>query len=130
MNTKNFYWVREPENYQISDKEIKITTQAHTDLWQKTYYNFVNDNAPLLLMDTEEEYFSFTVKTDFSNSHTRFDQCGVVVYQDSENWIKGSIEYENEEFQHLGSVVTNHGFSDWATQEIPASVKSIYYRLS
>ncbi len=81
-------------------------------------------------MDTEEEYFSFTVKTDFSNSHTRFDQCGVVVYQDSENWIKGSIEYENEDFQHLGSVVTNHGFSDWATQEIPASVKSIYYRLS
>ncbi|WP_153050336.1 DUF1349 domain-containing protein, partial [Streptococcus suis] len=91
------------------------------DLWQKTYYNFVNDNAPLLLMDTEEEYFSFTVKTDFSNSHTRFDQCGIVVYQDSENWIKGSIEYENEDFQHLGSVVTNHGFSDWATQEIPAS---------
>ncbi|HEM6271871.1 TPA: DUF1349 domain-containing protein, partial [Streptococcus suis] len=130
MNTKNFYWVREPENYQISDKEIRITTQAHTDLWQKTYYHFVNDNAPLLLMDTEEEYFSFTVKTDFSNSHTRFDQCGVVVYQDSENWIKGSIEYENEDFQHLGSVVTNHGFSDWATQEIPASVKSIYYRLS
>ncbi|WP_407829693.1 DUF1349 domain-containing protein, partial [Streptococcus orisratti] len=116
MNTKNFYWVREPENYQISDKEIRITTQAHTDLWQRTYYHFVNDNAPLLLMDTEEEYFSFTVKTDFSNSHTRFDQCGVVVYQDSENWIKGSIEYENEDFQHLGSVVTNHGFSDWATQ--------------
>ncbi|HEL9635147.1 TPA: DUF1349 domain-containing protein [Streptococcus suis] len=130
MNTKNFYWVREPENYQISDNEIRITTQAHTDLWQKTYYHFVNDNAPLLLMDTEEEYFSFTVKTDFSNSHTRFDQCGVVVYQDSENWIKGSIEYENEDFQHLGSVVTNQGFSDWATQEIPASVKSIYYRLS
>lgn len=130
MNTKNFYWVREPENYQILDKEIRITTQAHTDLWQKTYYHFVNDNAPLLLMDTEEEYFSFTVKTDFSNSHTRFDQCGVVVYQDSENWIKGSIEYENEDFQHLGSVVTNHGFSDWATQGIPASVKSIYYRLS
>lgn len=130
MNTKDFYWVREPENYQISDKEIRITTQAHTDLWQKTYYHFVNDNAPLLLMDTEEEYFSFTVRTDFSNSHTRFDQCGVVVYQDSENWIKGSIEYENEDFQHLGSVVTNHGFSDWATQEIPASVKSIYYRLS
>lgn len=81
MNTKNFYWVREPENYQISDKEIRITTQAHTDLWQKTYYHFVNDNAPLLLMDTEAEYFSFTVRTDFSNSHTRFDQCGVVVYR-------------------------------------------------
>lgn len=39
----------------------------------------------------------------------RFDQCGVVLYLDAENWLKGSIEYENERFQHLGSVVTNHG---------------------
>lgn len=32
--------------------------------------------------------------------------------------------------QHLGSVVTNGGFSDWATVEIPASVKTMWYRLS
>ncbi len=37
---------------------------------------------------------------------------------------------ENEDFQHLGSVVTNHGYSDWATTEIPANVKSMWYRLS
>ena len=54
----------------------------------------------------------------------------MVIYLDSENWLKGSIEYENEEFQHLGSVVTNLGYSDWATTEIPASVKSMWYRLS
>jgi regulation of enolase protein 1 (concanavalin A-like superfamily) len=81
-------------------------------------------------METEEKFFSFVVKTDFADSHHRFDQCGVVMYLDSENWLKGSIEYENEEFQHLGSVVTNHGYSDWATTEIPASVKSMWYRLS
>ena len=44
--------------------------------------------------------------------------------------LKGSIEYENETFQHLGSVVTNNGYSDWATTEIDASVKSMWYRLS
>jgi regulation of enolase protein 1 (concanavalin A-like superfamily) len=81
-------------------------------------------------METEEKFFSFVVKTDFTDSHHRFDQCGVVMYLDSENWLKGSIEYENEEFQHLGSVVTNHGYSDWATTEISASVKSMWYRLS
>jgi len=53
-----------------------------------------------------------------------------VMYLDSENWLKASIEYENEEYQHLGSVVTNHGYSDWATTEIDASVKSMWYRLS
>ena len=52
------------------------------------------------------------------------------MYLDSDNWLKGSIEYENEEFQHLGSVVTNHGWSDWATMEIPADIKEMWYRLS
>ena len=40
------------------------------------------------------------------------------------------MEYENEQFQHLGSVVTNHGYSDWATTAIPADVKTMWYRLS
>ena len=81
-------------------------------------------------METEQPYFSFVVKTSFEESHHRFDQCGVVLYLDSDNWLKGSIEYENEHFQHLGSVVTNLGYSDWATTEIPADVKSMWYRLS
>lgn len=130
INLKQFYWIRQPKDFKLTVAELSITTEPQTDLWQKTYYHFVNDNAPLFLMSTEEEYFSFTVKTDFSDSHTRFDQCGVVLYQDSENWIKGSIEYENEGFQHLGSIVTNHGYSVWATVEIPADAKSMYYRLS
>ena len=56
------------------------------------------------------------------------DYCEM--YLDSENWLKGSIEYENEQFQHLGSVVTNNGYSDWATTAIDASVKSMWYRFS
>ena len=52
------------------------------------------------------------------------------MYLDSENWLKASIEYENEEFQHLGSVVTNSGYSDWATTEIDANIKQMWYRLS
>lgn len=52
------------------------------------------------------------------------------MYLDSENWLKGSIEYENEQYQHLGSVVTNNGYSDWATTSIDASIKSMWYRLS
>lgn len=130
ITLENFSWIRQPENIQIMEEELAITTEAHTDLWQKTYYHFVNDNAPLFVMETDEQYFSFTVRTDFSDSHTRFDQCGLVLYQDSENWLKGSIEFENELSQHLGSVVTNHGYSDWAIVEIPADVKSMYYRLS
>lgn len=129
LDMQKFEWTREPKSYAFQDDRMEIVTAPHTDLWQRTYYHFRNDNAPVLQMRTREKFFSFTVKTEFASKH-RFDQCGVVVYLDSENWLKGSVEYENEAFQHLGSVVTNHGYSDWATTEIDASVKSMWYRLS
>ena len=122
-------WTREPESCSIEEDRIEIITRPRTDLWQRTYYHFRNDNAPVLQMETDEKFFSFVVKTSFESKH-RFDQCGVVMYLDSENWLKGSIEFENERFQHLGSVVTNNGYSDWATTEIDACVKSMWYRLS
>ena len=123
-------WTREPGGFEVKGDTIVITTAPHTDLWQRTYYHFQNDNAPVLQMQTREKFFSFVVKTDFTQSHHRFDQCGIVMYLDSENWVKGSVEYENEQFQHLGSVVTNHGYSDWATTAIPADVKTMWYRFS
>lgn len=43
-------------------------------------------------------------------SHQRFDQCGIVMY--------------------LDSVVTNNGYSDWATTAIPADIKTMWYRFS
>ena len=130
MDFRNWNWTRKPKSYQIKEKEIEIITSPFTDLWQRTYYHFQNDNAPVFQMETEEKYFSFTVKCDFTESHHRFDQCGIVMYLDSENWLKASVEYENEEFQHLGSVVTNHGYSDWATTAIKANIKTMYYRFS
>ena len=130
INLKQLQWNRMPLSTEQNDSLITITTAPHTDLWQRTYYHFRNDNAPVLQMQTQEKYFSFVVKTDFSQSHQRFDQCGVVMYLDSENWLKASVEFENEEFQHLGSVVTNNGYSDWATTAIPADVKTMWYRFS
>ncbi|MBQ3136525.1 MAG: DUF1349 domain-containing protein [Clostridia bacterium] len=129
FDIKNLKWTREPSDYSISDDKIEIITKPHTDLWQRTYYHFRNDNAPVLQTETAEKFFSFTVKTEFE-SKKRFDQCGIVIYLDSDNWLKGSIEFENESFQHLGSVVTNNGYSDWATTEIDAKIKSMWYRLS
>lgn len=130
MNVNNFVWTRAPKRFEISDEKIEIFTEPHTDLWQRTYYHFRNDNAPVLQIETEEKYFSFVIKTDFTDSGHRFDQCGIVMYLDSENWLKGSVEYENEKFQHLGSVVTNHGYSDWATTAISSDVKVMWYRFS
>ena len=130
IDLDNFEWTREPGGFSIKGDTVSITTAPHTDLWQRTYYHFRNDNAPVLQMKTREKFFSFVVKTDFTQSHQRFDQCGIVMYLDSDNWLKGSVEYENGQFQHLGSVATNNGYSDWATTAIPAEVKTMWYRFS
>ena len=129
FDTSKLEWTREPQNYKITRGKIEMITLPHTDLWQRTYYHFRNDNAPVLQMETDEKYFSFTVRCEFE-SRTRFDQCGVVMYLDSDNWLKASVEYECEKYQHLGSVVTNGGYSDWATTEIDANIKSMWYRFS
>lgn len=129
LNLSDFKWIRIPQKYKITNDCVVIMTNPNTDLWQRTYYGFRNDNAPVLQMSSKEKYFSFTVKTQF-DSKRRFDQCGIVMYLDSENWLKASIEFENEHIQRLGSVVTNHGYSDWATTDIDAKVKTMWYRLS
>ena len=130
IDINKFSWTREPQSFVIKGDTIEVVTKPKTDLWQRTYYHFQNDNAPVFQMETEEKYFSFIVKTDFTGSPHRFDQCGIALYLDSENWLKASVEYENEEFQHLGSVVTNNGYSDWATTAIDAKIKTMWYRLS
>ena len=101
IDLNKFKWTREPASCTINDGVIEIKTKPHTDLWQRTYYHFRNDNAPVFQMETEEKYFSFIVKTDFRESHHRFDQCGIVMY-----------------------------LSDWATTVIDAAVKSMWYRFS
>ena len=53
----------------------------------------------------------------------------MIIYLDDENWFKASVEFENEAFSRLGSVVTNFGHSDWATTDIPTP-PPMWYRLS
>ena len=95
MDLKSFQWIRKPQSYKIYDNKIEIVTKPYTDLWQRTYYHFQNDNAPVFQVETTDKYFSFIVKTEFEST-CRFDQCGVAMYLNSDNWFKASIEYENK----------------------------------
>lgn len=129
IDTASMKWTRAPKQYTITKERVEMITEPHTDLWQRTYYHFRNDNAPMLQMETDEEYFSFVVRTQF-DSKVRYDQSGIVMYLDGENWLKASMEYENERIQRLGTVVTNNGYSDWASTDIDASIRSMCFRLS
>jgi regulation of enolase protein 1 (concanavalin A-like superfamily) len=129
FNTKEAKWFYKPESYVIEKDRVEITTDPNTDFWQRTYYGFRNDNAHVFYVTTDEKYFTFTVKVDF-NSTALFDQSGVAIYQDSENWVKAGVEFHDNNTAWLGSVVTNHGYSDWATTDISSSIKCVWYRIS
>ena len=120
-------WLFEPKAYEVTSSSVTITTEPETDFWQRSYYGFRNDNAPSLLLESSDN-FSFTAKVEFEYK-SQFDQCGLIIYLDSNNWFKASIEFENEHYSQLGSVVTNMGYSDWATTDIELP-SNIWYRLS
>ena len=129
IDTSQMEWIRKPNSCQVTEDKVEIITDPHTDLWQRTYYHFRNDNAPVLQMKTKEQFFSFVVRTAF-DSKVRYDQSGIIMYLNSDNWLKAAIEYENDRIQRLGSVVTNNGYSDWASTDVDASIKSVWFRLS
>ena len=127
INFNSATWLNKPEKFEITDQSVKIITVPNTDYWQRSYYGFRNDNAHSLLLENKIN-FSLTVKTSF-NYKKQFDQCGLIIYLNSDNWFKASIEFENINLSRLGSVVTNLGYSDWATTDIP-TVSVMWYRLS
>ena len=61
INTKELKWTRAPKQYAVTEDGVEMITEPHTDLWQRTYYHFRNDNAPVLQLETEEKFFSFVV---------------------------------------------------------------------
>jgi regulation of enolase protein 1 (concanavalin A-like superfamily) len=83
-------WLNQPQSFAITTQSVQITTEPNTDFWQRSYYGFRNDNAPALLLESQNN-FTFTAQASFSYQ-TLFDQCGLIIYIDSDNWFKASIE--------------------------------------
>ena len=123
-----FQWLNEPSTYFFRDGSLSITTDPNTDYWQRTHYGFRNDNGHALLTPLAGD---FSMRTHVSfRPQGRYDQCGLLVRIDPENWIKLSTEYENANISMLGSVVTNLGYSDWATTELDADPGQTWYQIS
>ena len=123
----DFYWLNEPGRYHLGNG-LEIFTDEKTDFWQRTHYGFQRDDGHCLLTKQSGD-FSLTTQVEFE-PREKYDQCGLMVRIDSQNWIKVSTEYESESVSRLGSVVTNLGYSDWATQDVSSDRRDMWYRIS
>lgn len=122
-----FRWSNEPAAWHVGDV-LEMSTRPDTDYWQRTHYGFRRDNG---------HFFSVTLNGDFSLTaqlafapNAQYDQCGVMCRASADSWIKASVEYEPDGPSRLGSVVTNHGYSDWATLDVESTLDRLWYRLS
>lgn len=122
-----FAWFNQQPWHKVNNGRLHVITDPNTDFWQGTYYGFRPDNGHCLLTEVTRD-FSLTVRTGFS-PRQQYDQCGLVVRADPGNWLKASTEYEDAHHSRLGSVVTNLGWSDWATTDVSSSVTSRWYRI-
>jgi regulation of enolase protein 1 (concanavalin A-like superfamily) len=123
----NFYWFNPPTKFRLG-AGLEIFTDEKTDFWQRTHYGFQRDDGHCLFTRMAGD-FSLSTHVEYC-PQAQYDQCGLMIRIDEENWIKVSTEYESETHSRLGSVVTNLGFSDWATQDVPSNRREIWYRIS
>jgi regulation of enolase protein 1 (concanavalin A-like superfamily) len=128
MDLRNFSWINAPGRSEVNGDRIVIYTDPHTDYWQNTYYDFRHDNAHAFVLEAEGD-FTFEARAGFEYG-SLFDQCGLLLYQNHGNWAKASLEYADEQRGWLGSVVTNLGYSDWATSDVDGGIREMIYRLS
>ena len=101
----DFHWFNEPQSFTLSEHGLALRTKAETDFWQGTHYGFRRDDGHCLLTSVSGD-FALTTQVSFV-PEAQYDQCGLFVRMDTENWIKASTEYESPELSRLGSVVTN-----------------------
>ncbi len=104
-------WLNPPRSAHADPEGLHVTTGHETDFWQKTYYGFHHDSGHFLHLARKGE---FTVETRFSGHYeTLYDQAGLMVRHDENNWLKCGIEF-TDGFCHLSTVVTVDGSSDWS----------------
>jgi uncharacterized protein len=122
-------WLNEPARWAAGADGLTVATAAGTDFWQGTHYGFRVDNGHALLADAGGD---FVLETEVRGEPLhQYDQAGLMVRLSEQDWLKASVEFEPGEPSRLGCVVTNHGWSDWSTQDIdPGAGRRVAFRVA
>lgn len=125
---ENLKWYNEPSIWNTSQNQLQIFTDATTDFWQRTHYGFRVDNGHFLGAEFGGDFtLETSVHCDFQH---QYDQAGLMIRVSDQCWIKTAVEYEPDEPNKLGVVVTNHGYSDWSTQDVDDTFTSYKLRIT
>lgn len=103
-------WFNEPQKWDIKNNVLSMNVTPQSDYWRISHYGFTVDDAPFLYTTYGGE---FEAKIKISGDYkVRFDQSGLMLRIDHENYIKAGIEFVDGKY-NLSTVVT-HKTSDWS----------------
>ena len=122
-----FVWLNPPARFGVGHG-LEIWTDNASDFWQRTHYGFQPDSGHACMIDLTGD-FAITTHVTFTPRH-QYDQAGLLVRGDADNWIKAGLEYEDRTLSRLGAVVTNLGYSDWSTQDFSSEQTEMWHRIS
>lgn len=101
-----------------------MTVTPKSDYWRISHYGFTVDDAPFYYSEYGGE-FEAKVKVT-GNYKIRFDQAGLMIRLDHENYIKAGIEYVDGKY-NLSTVVTHHT-SDWSVIALDNPIESVWIK--
>ena len=117
-------WFNEPEQWKIENKSLTMNVTPQTDYWRISHYGFTVDDAPFFYTVRGGE---FEVKVKISGDYiARFDQAGLMLRIDHENYIKAGIEFVDGKY-NLSTVVTHHT-SDWSVITLDKPVDFVWIK--
>lgn len=117
-------WFNEPENWQIDGGVLTMDVTPNSDYWRISHYGFTVDDAPFYYAEYGGE---FEAKVKISGDYkVRFDQAGMMIRLDHENYIKTGIEFVDGKY-NLSTVVT-HTTSDWSVIALDRPVEYIWIK--
>ena len=119
-------WLNQPEKCEIHDGTLRVTSDAGTDFWRKTRYGFIRDNGHFFGVAADGD---FTAQVHVAGSFTAlYDQAGIMVRIDEENWIKCGVEFSDEQLWLSTVLTVDH--SDWAVSSAPAMPAGFWLRVT
>lgn len=117
-------WFNEPRQWSISDGRLTMSVMPHSDYWRISHYGFTVDDAPFYYAEYGGE---FEAKVKVSGDYkVRFDQAGMMIRIDHENYIKTGIEFVDGKY-NLSTVVTHHT-SDWSVIALDRPVRELWIK--
>lgn len=117
-------WFNEPNEWSIDNGKLTMEVTGHTDYWRKSHYGFIVDDGPFL---SSERGGEFEVSVKLTGEYkSRFDQMGLMLRIDEDNWIKTGVEYVDGVYNF--STVQTVNYSSWSVVPLQGKPEAVWVK--